>query len=140
VVRRDASVRRTWRPTVWIYTHLPLAAALAASGVAVERAVAEAGHGPMSDPDRWLLVGSVALAFGAMALIQLASNTAASVLGRTIILARAIGIPILAVLGLMSDLEPQWLVLGVLGLCVAQVLSEIVAAASPENPEDELGE
>ena len=140
VVRRDASVRRTWRPTVWIYTHLPLAAALAASGVAVERAVAEAGHGPMSDPDRWLLVGSVALAFGAMALIQLASNTAASVLGRTIILARAIGIPILAVLGLMSDLEPQWLVLGVLGLCVAQVLSDMVAAASPETAEDEFGE
>ena len=39
VVRRDANVRRTWRPTAWIYSHLPLAAGLAASGVAMEVAV-----------------------------------------------------------------------------------------------------
>ncbi|NIV30247.1 MAG: hypothetical protein GWN58_12345, partial [Anaerolineae bacterium] len=38
VVRREASVRRAWRPTGWIYTHLLLAAALAALAVAMERA------------------------------------------------------------------------------------------------------
>ncbi|HEY5890557.1 MAG TPA: low temperature requirement protein A, partial [Acidimicrobiia bacterium] len=46
VVRRDASVSRAWRPTVWIYTHFLLAVALAATGAGLEVAVADAGHGP----------------------------------------------------------------------------------------------
>jgi low temperature requirement protein LtrA len=127
VVRRDATVRRTWRPTVWLYTHLPLAAALVGSGVALEHAVTEAGHGPMHSSDRWLLVGSVALSFASFAIIHLASGQVDET-GRALIYSRLLGIPVLGLIGLLSGLEAQWVALGVLGVCVAEVVSDLAAA------------
>lgn len=139
VVRRDASVRRTWRPTVWIYTHLPLAAALAASGVAMEVAVAEAGHGAMPPADRWLLVGSVAAVFGALALIQLASNVVPTRESTNVLVARMLGIPFLLVIGLLGQLEAQWVALGVLGICLAEVIADMSSAAQSDREEEPLG-
>ena len=127
VVRRDASVRRTWRPTAWIYTHLPLAAALAASGVAMEIAVAEAGHGAMPSSHRWLLVGSVGVVFTALAVIQIAAMPANSVRDRTIVLSRFVGVPIVLLIGLFGSLEAQWVALGVFGVCIAQVIADMSA-------------
>lgn len=129
VVRRDASVRRTWRPTVWIYTHLLLAAGLGASGVGIEIAVAEAGHGPMPSADRWLLVGSVVSVFLALALIQLAATPHPADPGRQIVTARMLGVPFLLVIGLLSDLEAQWIAGGVLGVCVAELIADMSSPA-----------
>lgn len=135
VVRRDASVRRAWRPTVWIYTHLPLAAALAASGVAVEVAVAEAGHGPMPSPDRWLLVGSIGAVLGALALIQFASAVVPTRESRYVVLSRLLGIPFLVLIGLLSALEAQWIALGVFAVCVAEVIGDMSSAAISDDTE-----
>jgi low temperature requirement protein LtrA len=140
VVRRDSSVRRTWRPTVWIYTHFPLAAALAASGVAMEVAVTEAGHGPMPSGDRWLLVGSVAAVLGSLALIQLASNVTPARESDYVLMARLFGIPFLLVIGLLADLEAQWVALGVLGVCVAEVIGDMSATAMLETAGETLEE
>lgn len=130
VVRRKATVRRTWRPTGWIYTHLPLAAGLAAIGAGLERAVADVGNGAMPGADRWLLVGSTMVVFAALALIQYASTQGEDEFGRNITLGRLVGIPFLGVVGLLSDLQPQWVVLGVLGICVAQLVSDMSSAAA----------
>lgn len=138
VVRRDASVRRTWRPTVWIYTHLPLAAGLAASGVAMEIAVAEAGHGPMPDPDRWLLVGSVACVFLCLAVIQVAATPPGSPEGRAIVVSRLIGIPFLLLIGLLSNLEAQWVSIGLLGVCVAEVVADLSGPEEVDLSETEV--
>jgi hypothetical protein len=108
---------------------LPLAAALAATGAAVERAIAEVGHGPMPGPDRWLLVGAAMVVFAALALIQFASTPGEDDLGRNITLSRLAAIPFLALIGFFADLEPQWVVLGVLGICVAQLVSDMSSAA-----------
>lgn len=135
VVRRDAAVRRTWRPTVWIYTHLLLAGGLAASGVGIEIAVAESGHGPMPSPERWLLVGSVVVVFLALALIQVAATPDPSSPGRQIISARLLGVPFLLIIGLLSDLEAQWVAGGVLGVCVAQLIADM---SSPEVIDAEI--
>lgn len=124
VVRRDSRVRRTWRPTVWIYTHLPLAAGLAASGVALEVAVADAGHGPMPAAGRWLMVGSVAVVYGAMAFIQLAATPNRTAAEAQVVLGRLFGIPFLLVIGLMDDLEAQWVAVGVLGVCIAELVAD----------------
>lgn len=124
VVRRDASVRRTWRPTGWIYTHLILAAALASSAVGLERAVSEAGHGPMPGADRWLLVGSVSVVLASLALIQYASNFE-RLPGRHITTTRLIGIPFLVVVGFLGALEAQWVVIGVVGICTAQLIADM---------------
>jgi low temperature requirement protein LtrA len=127
VVRRDASVRRTWRPTVWIYTHLPLAAALAASSVAMERAVSDAGHGVMPTADRLLLVGSVSAVLASLALIQKASTAEGTIQSRSVIMSRLIGIPFLLAIGFLASLEPQWVATGVLGVCVAEIISDMTA-------------
>ena len=138
VVRRDASVRRTWRPTVWIYTHLPLAAALAASGVAMEIAVAEAGHGAFLTEYRWLLVGSVAFVFACLATIQMAATADYSGPSGFIILSRLMGIPFLIAIGLLADLEGQWVAAGVFAVCVAQVIADMSISESMFEPEPEV--
>lgn len=130
VVRRDASVPKTWRPTVWIYTHLPLAAALAGFGVAMERVVAEAGGGPMRTGDRWLLVGSVSVVLACLAVIHLASS-GGNRQDRLLIYTRLVGIAALIVIGLLSSVKPPWIALGVLGVCVAEVVGDM--AAEPEG-------
>ncbi|MDH3189666.1 MAG: hypothetical protein OEM39_03380, partial [Acidimicrobiia bacterium] len=97
-------------------------------GAGLELAVAEVGHGPMLHADRWLLVGSTMVVLGALALIQFASNPDASDVGRYITTTRLAGIPFLAVIGFLSELEPHWVVLGVLGVCVAQLVADMSSA------------
>jgi low temperature requirement protein LtrA len=132
VVRRDPSVRRTWRPTVWLYAHLPLAAGLVASGVALEHAIAEAGHGPMVTSDRWLLVGSLAVVFVCFALVHVASSSEGS-RDRPLVLGRLLAVPCLLVIGLLSGLESQWVAVGVLGVCIALVISDLSSTEQLET-------
>lgn len=140
VVRRVATVQRTWRPTGWIYTHLPLAAALAALAVAMERALEEAAHGSMAEPDRWLLVGSASVALAAMALIQHTSTSQPEdVRSRGITLNRLLGIPFLLVLGLLSSPESQWLMVGVFGVVLAELIGDMTLNARFGDQEREEG-
>jgi low temperature requirement protein LtrA len=128
VVRRSDADRRTWRPTAWIYTHLPLAAALAALGVALDHAVSAAGHGGMDQGHRWLLVGAVMIALGAMALIQVASLThPKGSLNRAIARNRLAALPFLILIGILGDPGPLLVVLGVVGVCVGVVIADMTA-------------
>ena len=137
VVRRDPTVRRTWRPTAWLYTHLPLAASLAALAVALERAINEAGHASMHAADRWFLVGTAAVVLASMALIQYASSEGPDDRRtRGIVTNRLLGIPVVLLMGLFSSPEPQWLVIGVLGVTVAELVGDITVAASTEVSEE----
>jgi low temperature requirement protein LtrA len=137
VVRRDPTVRRAWRPTAWLYTHLPLAASLAALAVALERAINEAGHASMHTSDRWFLVGAAAVVLGSMALIQFASSEGPDDRRtRGIVVNRLVGIPAVLLLGLFSSPEPHWMVIGVLGVTVAELVGDITVAASTEASEE----
>ena len=56
---------------LWLYTHLPLVIGLAATGVGVEHVIEQAGHGfSLTGPERWLICGSVALCYGALAVLH----------------------------------------------------------------------
>ncbi|HSF85572.1 MAG TPA: low temperature requirement protein A [Acidimicrobiia bacterium] len=69
VVRRRSDQVKAWRPTVWIFSHLPLAIALTAAGIGMEFLVAnepEAG--------RWIVGGGVATAMVALGLILIATD------------------------------------------------------------------
>jgi hypothetical protein len=101
-----------------------VAAGLAAFAVALEIAVAQAGRGPMQAPARWLFVGSVAVVFAAFALIQLAATPEPTDPERQIVVSRLLGIPFLFVIGFLGGLEAQWIVVGVLGVCVAELIAD----------------
>ncbi len=129
VVRRRDPGKKNWRPTAWIYTHFPLAAALAALGVSLETAVAEAGHGVMPAPERWLFVGAVAAAFASMALIQESSLSHPHLaINRAIAYNRLAAIPVVLLIGLFAS-ESQWIAIGVFGVCVAEVIGDMALAA-----------
>ncbi|MEN8237747.1 MAG: low temperature requirement protein A [Actinomycetota bacterium] len=69
VVRRRAEQRTAWKPTVWIYGHLPLAIGLIASGIGLEFLVAQEG-----EHLRWVAITGVIVAFVSMAIIQFATE------------------------------------------------------------------
>jgi len=132
VIRRRGE-GKNWRPTVWIYSHLPLAAALAMFGVSIELAIVGADHGhEYSSSDRWLLVASVAFAFASMAAIQIASvRLGQEHLRMWAIRARLAGIPVVLVIGLIPGLGAVWTMVLVTAVCTGEVLSDLFAA----NPE-----
>ncbi len=127
VVRRRNVEERTWRPTGWIYTHLPLAAALAIVGVALDHAILVAGDGPMLAPQRWLLLGGVTLALASMAILQIASLSGAGQgsVNRAIAINRLAGIPFLAVIGLLLQADTIWVLAGATGVCVAVLTADM---------------
>ncbi|MFP3883158.1 MAG: low temperature requirement protein A [Actinomycetota bacterium] len=133
IVRRDASVRRTWRPTGWIYTHLPLAAALAALAVAMERATDESVGGTLHVADRWLLLGSASLALASLAMVQFASSTGPEDLqSRGIVINRFLGVVVLVAFGFLTDVRPVWMLVAVLGVGIAELIGDMAVSGSPE--------
>jgi len=127
VVRRRNIERRTWRPTGWIYTHLPLAAALAMVGVALDQAIVGAGEGPMDGAQRWLLLGGVSVALLSMALIQIASlSHPQGSVNRAIAINRVAAVPFLAVIGLLAEADPVWILGGATGACVAVLIADMM--------------
>ncbi len=129
VVRRRGD-RRNWRPTVWIYSHLPLAIGLAMLGVSVEIAIVAADHGhDYHGAERWLLVGSVALALSAMAAIQVASvRSDREQLRRSVIINRLVGIPALVLIGLVPGIGAVWTMALVATVCSGEIIADLVAA------------
>ncbi len=138
-VRRRGD-EKNWRPTVWIYAHVPLAASIAAAGVGVEHAIVAAAHPEdWHDSERWLLVGAIGVALLSMALILEASRRAEGDEVRgTIIKGRLVGVAAVAVVGLFGGFGPTVLVLLVAAVTLGQVVSDLVivntAPAAPERP------
>ena len=129
VIRRRGE-GKNWRPTVWIYSHLPLAAALAMFGVSVELAIIGADHGhEYPSSHRWLLVVSVAFAYAAMAAIQVASVRPQQEHLRTwAIRARLVGIPVVLIIGLIPGLGAAWTMVLATAVCTGEVLADLFAA------------
>ena len=74
VVRRRPEQAKTWKPTVWLFSHLPLAIALVAAGVGVEFLIEHTNEG-LPTAERWLVIGGAAAALVAMALLHLATES-----------------------------------------------------------------
>lgn len=76
VVRRDPTLERAWKPTVWIFSHLPLAMALTAVGVGLDLAVEHKAGQPLGAGELWLLVLAVGGSILSMAVIHIATQSA----------------------------------------------------------------
>ncbi|MBV8517945.1 MAG: low temperature requirement protein A [Acidobacteria bacterium] len=63
---------RTGPYKIWIFAHLPLAAGVAATGIAVGNLTHEAHAGELEDSLRWLVCAMVALCYAAHAIVHIA--------------------------------------------------------------------
>ena len=134
VVRRKGK-GRAWQPTVWIYSHLPLAIGLAMVGVGVEHAIVASDHGHhYTSAERWLLVGGVVLALAAMVGIEMASRRDIGDHLRTaLILSRVVVIALALLVGAVGKLEAPVTVVILAVFCGALVLTDIVIASAAED-------
>jgi low temperature requirement protein LtrA len=139
VVRRKGK-GRAWQPTVWIYSHLPLAIGLAMVGVGVEHAILASDHGHhYTSAERWLLVGGVVLALAAMVGIETASRRDIRDDLRTALILSRVSVIVLALLiGLVGNLEAPVTVLILAVFCGALVLTDIVVASMAEDHQAEV--
>jgi low temperature requirement protein LtrA len=55
---------------IWLYTHLPLVLGIAVAGVRVKHLILSNPMTGLADSDRWLLCGSLALCFTALAVLH----------------------------------------------------------------------
>ena len=70
VVRRREGQRTAWKPTVWIYSHLPLAIGLTGTGIGLEFIVTEEFH----TSQRWIVSLGAAGALIAIGLIHVSTE------------------------------------------------------------------
>ncbi|MDJ0791067.1 MAG: low temperature requirement protein A [Acidimicrobiia bacterium] len=127
VVRRRGQ-RTDWRPTVWIYSHLPLAIGIAMMGVGVEHAIvaADADHEYHAE-DRVLLTAAVVIAFLAIAAIESASMHRGSEGDkRTIVITRLFGALGAAIVGVLMFLGPVWTLLLLVFVAGLQIVADVV--------------
>lgn len=130
VVRRKGG-GKAWQPTVWIYSHLPLAIGLAMVGVGVEHAIVASDHGHhYTSAERWLLVGGVALALAAMVGIETAARRdIRDDLRTALILSRVVVIALALLVGLLGTFEAPITVLVLALLCGGLVITDLVIAS-----------
>lgn len=130
VVRRKGG-GKAWQPTVWIYSHLPLAIGLAMVGVGVEHAIVASDHGHhYTSAERWLLVGGVVLALAAMVGIETASKRdIRDDLRTTLILSRVVVIVVALLVGLVGGFEAPVTVVILALLCGGLVVTDLVIAS-----------
>jgi low temperature requirement protein LtrA len=131
VVRRRDGQRTAWRPTVWIYSHLPLAIGLTASGIGLEFLVAQEG-----ERLRWVAITGIVVAFVAMASIQIATERHDDRRNTTQAVVRLVGALVVLVIGLVSESWATNAILAVLALiCAVQIAIDLALAHQAPQPE-----
>ena len=109
---------------VWIYSHMPLLMAIAASGVAIEHVLA---NDEVLPADRWLLCGAFAATMTATAVIHLTSLTdRRDVLRHTSAWWRLGAAALLLLLGVLgASLESAILLAVAASICFSQVVLDV---------------
>jgi low temperature requirement protein LtrA len=113
---------------IWLYSHLPLAIGIAATGVGVEHVIASKAGIALPAADRWLICFSVALCLISLSVIHLITCTLGTTRRRKILAAYRLGsatfILILAITG--STLSPVIVIGLVAAACVVQVVLDLL--------------
>jgi low temperature requirement protein LtrA len=98
VVRRS-DTGKAWKPTGWIYAHLPLVVSITVVGIGLEFLIAQESHGP----GRWMVAGGGAVVMLALALMSIAANRGHDALDRRQAASRVAAAGALLVIALISD-------------------------------------
>ena len=119
---------------IWLYSHLPLAIGIAATGVGVEHIIVSGKKAAiLPSEERWLICVGVALCLVALAVIHLITCTLGTTRKRKILaayrLVSAAFILILAIGGI--NLSPVLLMMLVTLACVVQVVFDVFGTRKP---------
>ena len=126
VVRRRADQKTAWKPTVWIYGHLPLAIGLMATAIGLEGAVIGAGGHDWPINERWLLIAGVGGALVGMAIIEVATERPDNAISRLKAQWRIGGGLVAGIIGLLSGVTGALGTMALLALlCAGQVGSDV---------------
>jgi low temperature requirement protein LtrA len=126
VVRRRAEQRKAWKPTVWIYGHLPLVIGLMATAIGLEGAVIGAGGHDWPANERWLLIAGISGALVGMAIIEIATERPDNRVSRIKAQIRVAGGLVGILIGLVGGLTgPVTMMVLLTLLCVAQVGGDV---------------
>jgi low temperature requirement protein LtrA len=126
VVRRRADQKKAWKPTVWIYGHLPLATGLMATAIGLEGAVIGAGGHDWPVNERWLLIAGVGGALVGMGIIEVATERADNAISRLKARWRVAGAVVSVIIGLLSGFAGALGTMAMLALlCAAQVGGDV---------------
>ena len=139
VVRRRGQ-KTDWRPTVWIYSHFPLALGIGTLAVGVEHVIvaADAGHEYHAD-ERWILAIGAAIAFAAMASIESASAPRQDPKVRRRILGNRLGAVVASLLVGAVGLGPTATIGLVALVCAIQVTADVAATRVGVESEESAG-
>ncbi|MBT8197390.1 MAG: low temperature requirement protein A [Acidimicrobiia bacterium] len=127
VVRRDPNTAKAWRPTVWIYAHLPLSGALVASGIGLEFMVALHAD----TVERFVLAGGTAGALIFMGVLHMATEPTAERRDQTKAFVRFGSALVVLLLGAVMGENAVALVVALLTVIVAQILLDIFVLDNP---------
>lgn len=108
---------RTGPYKIWVFSQLPLAAGVAAGGIAVGSLVQNAEAGPLADSERWLACGMVVLCYVAHSIVYVAYAQAGA--GRTAWLIAARKLPTIAAALLLGALGGELSAVEVAGILAA---------------------
>ncbi len=132
---RSMGVGRMSIALIWLYSHLPLAIGIAATGVGVEHVIVSEAGIPLPAAERWLICFSVALCLIALSVIHLITCTLGTTRRRKILAAYRLGsavfILILAVAGVA--LSPIMLIGLVAVACALQVVLDLLGSRQSQR-------
>ncbi len=122
VVRRKKEQRTAWKPTVWIYSHLPLALSLTASGIGLEFIVTQ--HFDMAE--RMVVTLGVAGALVMMGVIHIATEAGPERKDEAKARIRLVAAGLVLLLGLVgSGLSANWFAALVAIIVIGQVVIDL---------------
>jgi low temperature requirement protein LtrA len=108
---------------IWLYAHLPLVLGIAVAGVGVKHLILSNPMTGLADSDRWLLCGSLALCFAALAVLHRAGVIFRCKARTKHRMAAAIVLLILAIAG--KGFSPLAIVVLAAGISIFQVAQDL---------------
>lgn len=121
VVRRS-DTGKAWKPTAWIYAHLPLVVAITVVGIGMEFLIAQEQEGP----GRWMVAGGTAMVMLALALMSIAANRGHDELDRRQAYSRvAAAVALLFVAMISAGWSPNAILVAVLIVNAVEITDDI---------------
>jgi low temperature requirement protein LtrA len=124
-IRAARAQGRIWLYQAWLYAHLPLVIALAATAVGVQDAIASPQDQVLPSAGRWLICGAVALVLLAIGCIQLIIDASRNEIQKTRLAFRFGGAAAVLALGALGGASPPNLIGLVALIGGLQVIQEL---------------